>query len=553
LMSDAGQTDPVPAASGARPAPRDWRDEAQYATAIPMYADAYWDADRHNRRSPLRNRLPSAVTSAPSDRESESVSAGRPDRHWDPGFYGRGYPREFWGFPGHPGPYSRFPYFSGENRDGVPGRAGPDGELATGPEAYRPFPDSEEFYRNSFHRSDPGRIPQDRGRIPDPKIGESRNFEKNPEFCQDGPGPGSFRRSDPGRIPVHGSQDRGRIPDPKIGGSRNFEKNPEFRQDGPGPGSGPGTSTMNTSGSGSGPGSSCLPDAAASGRPSDFSRRSPEINDETADVSPDEARSRRGDRSGGNRKSRHDRDRSPEAHRQHRTRDTSRSRRRSRSSSSEFSRSPRRRGHRRSRSRRSSSYGDRRSRSRSDRRSRSRDRRSRSTSYDDDVEEDSKSRREYVSYRDILRSCRNFMGDEIEPIVPTPKPLQIISKFRDAPVVKPAEDRIAVSDSIKTSIRASQLEFFGYCGDTIESQPSLPFSCPDKKAGKLPPFKAKYYKTEECLSIKPKTTDSDVQSLWKEKSKESSKTILVDRKMLDNVMVAAEKSLLSLNYVDFFR
>jgi hypothetical protein len=59
---------------------------------------------------------------------------------------------------------------------------------------------------------------------------------------------------------------------------------------------------------------------------------------------------------------------------------------------------------------------------------------------------------------------------------------------------------------------------------------------PDKKsAGKLPVFKAKYYKMEIFLQPRPKQVEAEANSLWTDKRADRSKAIYTVPKVLANI------------------
>jgi hypothetical protein len=107
-----------------------------------------------------------------------------------------------------------------------------------------------------------------------------------------------------------------------------------------------------------------------------------------------------------------------------------------------------------------------------------------------------------------------------------------------------AADHIPVGPIIKSAVLLIQESFFGESAELITDQPNLPISAPDRKrSGKMPIFKAKYYKAEDCLQAKPKDMDAEAKSLWPGRSVDYSKLVPTAPKGLANIGAAAERSM----------
>jgi hypothetical protein len=150
---------------------------------------------------------------------------------------------------------------------------------------------------------------------------------------------------------------------------------------------------------------------------------------------------------------------------------------------------------------------------------------------------------EYVNFKTLLATCREFMGDDLPMVEPKPTPTKVISAFRMEPVKDRVDDYIPMVHMIKSSVLLSQENFFGSTAKEISEQPTLPVTVPDKGAGKLPVFKSKYYKTEDFLQPRPKQVQADANSLWPDKRADRAKAIYAAPKVLANIGAAAERSI----------
>jgi hypothetical protein len=145
------------------------------------------------------------------------------------------------------------------------------------------------------------------------------------------------------------------------------------------------------------------------------------------------------------------------------------------------------------------------------------------------------------------------MGDDLPKVTPKPKPRKVVSLFWLEPETDYESDHIPVGPIIQSAVLLTQGNFFGELADLITDQPTLPISAPDKKkSGKLPIFKSKFYKTEDCLQAKPKDTDAEAKSLWPGRSEDRSKPVSTAPKVLANIGAAAERSMMAINYFEFF-
>jgi hypothetical protein len=81
-------------------------------------------------------------------------------------------------------------------------------------------------------------------------------------------------------------------------------------------------------------------------------------------------------------------------------------------------------------------------------------------------------------------------------------------------------------------------------------RPPIPVNATDKSAGKLPGFKARYYKTEEQLQSRPTQVKPNARSLWP--GDKVTNPIYTPPKVLLNIGVAVQRSLLSINYFEYF-
>jgi hypothetical protein len=159
---------------------------------------------------------------------------------------------------------------------------------------------------------------------------------------------------------------------------------------------------------------------------------------------------------------------------------------------------------------------------------------------------------EYVSYRALLAACRDFMGEDLPMVEPAPTKTKIVSAFRSEPETERPADHIPISQLIKSTMALSQGNFFGYMPMDITEQPSVPVPATDKSAGKLPPFKFRYYKTEDHLQSRPTQVQPDAASLWPDKKFDKSRYISTAPKVLSNIGAAAQRSLLAINYFEYF-
>jgi hypothetical protein len=93
---------------------------------------------------------------------------------------------------------------------------------------------------------------------------------------------------------------------------------------------------------------------------------------------------------------------------------------------------------------------------------------------------------------------------------------------------------------------------FGTVAATATEQPTMPVTLPAKKAVKRPRFKARFYKTEPILQHKPKLLEADASSLWPDKKVDVNKNLSIQPKFVANLGAAAEKSLMAINYFEYF-
>jgi hypothetical protein len=169
------------------------------------------------------------------------------------------------------------------------------------------------------------------------------------------------------------------------------------------------------------------------------------------------------------------------------------------------------------------------------------------------MEESVEGVKDYVSFKQLLATCREFMGDEIPAVEPKPDKLQVISQFRLETPKERVADYIPVTKLIKSAMLISQNSFFGTTSTKISEQPVIPISVPDKKSsGRMPVFHAKYYKTEDVLQHMPKKVQADANSLFTDKKIDNAKPVYIPAKTLANIGAAAERSLMAVNYFEFF-
>jgi hypothetical protein len=145
------------------------------------------------------------------------------------------------------------------------------------------------------------------------------------------------------------------------------------------------------------------------------------------------------------------------------------------------------------------------------------------------------------------------MGDDIPTVEPTLPPRRPVSVFREETSTKERyPDHIPVGQLIRDAVILEQERVFGTVASTITEQPTMPVTLPAKKAVKLPRFKARYYKTEPLLQHKPKLLEADASSLWPDKKVDVNKTLSIQPKFVANLGAAAEKSLMAINYFEYF-
>jgi hypothetical protein len=100
---------------------------------------------------------------------------------------------------------------------------------------------------------------------------------------------------------------------------------------------------------------------------------------------------------------------------------------------------------------------------------------------EDDVEDVSKPDSEYVTFRDLMATCRLFIGDDLPKVTSKPKQLKVVSAFRQEPETDCEADHIPVGPIIRSAVHLTQENFFGESAELITAQPTLPISAPDKK------------------------------------------------------------------------
>jgi hypothetical protein len=75
----------------------------------------------------------------------------------------------------------------------------------------------------------------------------------------------------------------------------------------------------------------------------------------------------------------------------------------------------------------------------------------------------------------------------------------------------------------------------------------------DRKFRKLPVVRPRYYKTDDLqLQDGAKRGDPDTSSLWPDARKDRAKSVSIDKSVLENLGVAAERSCMAINYFEFF-
>jgi hypothetical protein len=155
-----------------------------------------------------------------------------------------------------------------------------------------------------------------------------------------------------------------------------------------------------------------------------------------------------------------------------------------------------------------------------------------------------------VNFKTLLVTCRDFKGEDLPMVEPKPQPIKVVSVFRSEPTKDHVADYIPVGRMIKSSVLLSQESFFGSTAKDITEQPTIPVTVTDKGAGKLPVFK--HYKTEEFLQPRPKQVQADANSLWPDKRADKGKAVYAAPTVLANICAATERSLMAINYFEFF-
>jgi hypothetical protein len=102
--------------------------------------------------------------------------------------------------------------------------------------------------------------------------------------------------------------------------------------------------------------------------------------------------------------------------------------------------------------------------------------------------------------------------------------------------------------SSKRVYEASQSSFFGHTSLDFDERPPIPVSDTDRSAGSLPSFESRYYKTERRLQSRPTKITPNVISLWPEVRSDRERPGYTQPKVLPNIAVAAQRSLLAINY-----
>jgi hypothetical protein len=171
-------------------------------------------------------------------------------------------------------------------------------------------------------------------------------------------------------------------------------------------------------------------------------------------------------------------------------------------------------------------------------------------SYVSELEEESEEGgTEYVNFKTLLATFRDFMGEDLPPVEPKPRPTRVILAFRLEPEKERVADYIPVGHMIKSSVILAQENFFGSTAKELSELSTLPVTVPDKKTvGRLTVFKARFHRTEDYLQPRPKQVEAN--SLWPDKRIDKSKTVSMAPKVLANIGAAAERwrSLMAINY-----
>jgi hypothetical protein len=159
----------------------------------------------------------------------------------------------------------------------------------------------------------------------------------------------------------------------------------------------------------------------------------------------------------------------------------------------------------------------------------------------------------YQPFKEFLKSCMIFLGEDMPPVTARPRPDILMSAFQDDPSAREPYQHLGVPTLVTTAFKHTRRNFFG--GEPLSATSDTPFPVNplEKKFGKLPPFKSRFYRTDDALlQDGPKLVDPNASSLWPDAGKDKAKTIPIDRKVLQNMGVAAERSCMTITYFEFF-